>query len=75
MGVMSAAQYIESLKKLNLKVYMFGELVDKPTEHPIIVIIKSRTKAVCNDTFRFLDISFLLEIWVSNGCRAEFSVY
>ena len=37
MGVMTRAQYIESLEKLNMKVYMFGELVDKPTEHPIIV--------------------------------------
>lgn len=29
-------EYIESLKKLNLKVYVFGELVEEPTTHPII---------------------------------------
>lgn len=29
-------QYIESLRKLNLNVYMFGEKVDSPVDHPII---------------------------------------
>lgn len=29
-------EYIESLKKLNLEVYLLGEKVDDPTEHPII---------------------------------------
>lgn len=29
-------EYIESLKKLNLNVYMFGEKVKNPVEHPII---------------------------------------
>ncbi len=32
----TAKEYIESLKKLNLKVYMFGELVKDLTEHPVI---------------------------------------
>lgn len=29
-------EYIESLKKLNLEVYLLGEKVEDPTEHPII---------------------------------------
>lgn len=29
-------EYIESLKKLNLEVYLMGEKVEDPTEHPII---------------------------------------
>jgi len=29
-------QYIESLRGRNLKVYLFGELVDDPVEHPVI---------------------------------------
>ncbi|MGF7011263.1 4-hydroxybutyryl-CoA dehydratase/vinylacetyl-CoA-Delta-isomerase [Lachnospiraceae bacterium PF1-21] len=29
-------EYIESLKKLNLEVYLMGEKVETPTEHPII---------------------------------------
>ncbi|MBA4699171.1 MAG: 4-hydroxyphenylacetate 3-hydroxylase family protein [Ruminococcus sp.] len=29
-------EYIESLKKLNLEVYLLGEKVENPTEHPII---------------------------------------
>ena len=36
MGTMTRDQYIESLRKLNLKVYMFGELVDNPVDHPMI---------------------------------------
>ncbi len=32
----TAKEYVDSLKKLNLKVYLFGELVKDPTEHPII---------------------------------------
>jgi 4-hydroxybutyryl-CoA dehydratase/vinylacetyl-CoA-Delta-isomerase len=33
MALMTAAQYVESLKKLKLKVYMFGELIENPAEH------------------------------------------
>ena len=36
MAIKTREQYIESLKNLNLKVYMFGELIKDPTEHPII---------------------------------------
>lgn len=34
--MMTKAEYIESLKKLNLNLYMFGEKVDDPVNHPII---------------------------------------
>ncbi len=34
--MMPREQYIESLKKLNLKIYMFGKLVEDPVENPII---------------------------------------
>ncbi|GAB1476613.1 hypothetical protein MASR2M70_14490 [Bacillota bacterium] len=34
--LMTGAQYIESLKKLNTRVYMFGEKVENWIEHPII---------------------------------------
>ena len=34
--MMTREQYIESLKKLNLKIYMFGKLVENPVENPII---------------------------------------
>jgi len=36
MALMNGSQYIESLKKLKTKVYMFGEKVDNWIEHPII---------------------------------------
>jgi 4-hydroxybutyryl-CoA dehydratase/vinylacetyl-CoA-Delta-isomerase len=36
MAMKTAKEYVESLKKLNLKVYMFGKLVENPTENPVI---------------------------------------
>ncbi len=36
MALMTRDQYIESLRKLNLKVYMFGELMENPVDHPMI---------------------------------------
>ncbi len=34
--MMTREEYFESLRKLNLKVYMFGELVENPVDHPMI---------------------------------------
>lgn len=34
---MTKEQYIESLRKMNLKVYLMGELVDNPVDHPMIL--------------------------------------
>ena len=36
MSLMNKDQYIESLKKLNLKVYMFGKIINNPINDPII---------------------------------------
>ncbi|MCI9639660.1 MAG: 4-hydroxybutyryl-CoA dehydratase [Emergencia sp.] len=36
MALMTAAEYIESLRKLKTRVYMFGEKVDNWVDHPII---------------------------------------
>lgn len=36
MSLMNKKQYIESLEKLNLNVYMFGKMVQNPTRDPII---------------------------------------
>ncbi|HHY90878.1 MAG TPA: 4-hydroxybutyryl-CoA dehydratase [Clostridiales bacterium] len=36
MALMTKEEYIESLRKLNIKVYMFGELIENPVDHPII---------------------------------------
>lgn len=37
MSMKTGKEYIESLRKLNLKLYMFGELVENPVDHPIII--------------------------------------
>lgn len=36
MALMTGAQYIESLRKLNTRVYMFGEKIDNWVDHPIV---------------------------------------
>lgn len=34
--MMTKEQYIQSLRKLNMKVYFMGKLIDNPVDHPII---------------------------------------
>jgi len=34
--IRTGEEYIDSLKGRNLKVYLFGELVKEPVDHPII---------------------------------------
>lgn len=36
MALMTGEQYVESMRKLNLQVYMFGEKIDNPVDHPIL---------------------------------------
>ncbi|MCY6484322.1 4-hydroxyphenylacetate 3-hydroxylase family protein [Clostridium aestuarii] len=36
MALMTGEQYVESLRKLNLKVYMFGEIIENVVDHPIL---------------------------------------
>ncbi|MGI6732192.1 MAG: 4-hydroxyphenylacetate 3-hydroxylase family protein [Anaerovoracaceae bacterium] len=37
MTLRTGKEYIESLRKLNLNLYMFGEKVESPVDHPIII--------------------------------------
>src|SRR5208283_3441875 len=36
MALMTGEQYEESLRKQNMKVYLMGELVESPVDHPVI---------------------------------------
>ena len=36
MPIRTGAEYIQSLRGRNLKVYLFGELVKEPVDHPMI---------------------------------------
>ena len=36
MPITSGAEYIESLRGRDIKVYLFGELVKEPVDHPMI---------------------------------------
>lgn len=36
MALMTGKEYIESLKKLNLNVWLFGEKIENPIDHPVI---------------------------------------
>ena len=36
MALMTGEQYVESMRKLNLQVYMFGEKIENPVDDPIL---------------------------------------
>ena len=36
MALMTGEQYVESMRKMNLQVYMFGKKIDNPVDHPIL---------------------------------------
>ena len=33
---MTGKEYVESIRKMNMQVYMFGEKVENPVDHPIL---------------------------------------
>lgn len=39
MALMTGEQYIESIKKINMQVYMFGKKIEDPTEDPILASV------------------------------------
>ena len=36
MALMTGNEYVESMRRLNLQVYMFGEKIENPVDHPIL---------------------------------------
>jgi len=36
MALMTGKEYVESIRKMNMQVYMFGEKVENPVDHPIL---------------------------------------
>lgn len=36
MAMMTGEQYVESMRNMNLQVYMFGEKIENPVDHPIL---------------------------------------
>jgi len=36
MALMTGEQYVESLRKLNMEIYMFGEKIENPVDHPML---------------------------------------
>ncbi len=36
MALMTGEQYVESMRKLNLQVYMFGKKIENPVDDPIL---------------------------------------
>ena len=36
MALMSAKEYIDSLRKMNTRIYMFGEKIENWVDHPMI---------------------------------------
>lgn len=36
MALLTGEEYVESMRKMNLNIYMFGEKIDNPIDHPIL---------------------------------------
>lgn len=36
MALMTGEEYVESIRKMNMQVYMFGEKIENPVDHPIL---------------------------------------
>ena len=36
MALMTGEEYVESMRKMNLNIYMFGEKIENPIDHPIL---------------------------------------
>jgi len=36
MALMTGEQYIESIRKINMEIYLFGERVENPVDHPVL---------------------------------------
>ena len=36
MPLMTGEQYVESIRKMNMQIYMFGEKIENPVDHPIL---------------------------------------
>lgn len=37
MALLTGEEYVESMRKMNLNIYMFGEKIDNPIDHPILI--------------------------------------
>ena len=36
MALMTGEQYVESIRKMNMQIYLFGEKIENPVDNPII---------------------------------------
>ena len=36
MALMTGEQYVESIRNMNMQIYMFGEKIENPVDHPIL---------------------------------------
>ena len=58
MAMMTGEEYVESMRKMNLQVYMFGKKIDNPVDDPILRPSLNSVKATydlaCNPEFEDL---------------------
>ena len=66
MPINNGQEYIESLRNRNLKVYLFGELVKEPVDHPMIrpsINAVAETYDIANEdpSIALLNLPFLVK--------------
>jgi len=71
MGIRTGEEYIQSLRGRKMKVYLFGEIVEEPVDHPLIrpsinAVAETYDLAVREEE---LDMNPVLVMEKGQGCK------
>ncbi|MBE5991592.1 MAG: 4-hydroxybutyryl-CoA dehydratase [Paenibacillaceae bacterium] len=66
MALMTGEEYVESMRKLKLNIYMFGEKIENPIDHPILRPSLNSVKATY-DLAQLLEYEDLMTVTLDDG--------
>ena len=68
MALMTGEEYVESMRKMNLNIYMFGERIENPIDHPILRPSLNSVKATY-DLAQLPEYEDLMTVTLEDGRR------
>ncbi len=68
MALMTGEEYVESMRKMNLNIYMFGEKIENPIDHPILRPSLNSVKATY-DLAQLPEYEDLMTVTLEDGRR------
>lgn len=68
MALMTGEEYVESMRKMNLNIYMFGEKIENPIDHPILRPSLNSVKATY-DLAQLPEYEDLMTVTLDDGRR------